>query len=485
MTTMESHDGISLSLRRRWACPACGAAKLSVEGDAVACGGCKARYALRQGVPHLMAPMTEEPVPAAGPDLTVMLMTLNEAGNIGPLLDSLRLVAEDAGISHELLVVDGGSTDDTRREAEAHGARVLRQEGKGYGRGLSQGFKASRGRWIMTMDADLSHPAAFLQSLWRARHKGDLLVASRFVPGAIYDAPLLRKVLSRILNVLFSRGLSLPIHDASTGYRLYAAEALKGITIEGVNFEALEEILIKVFIGGWSLAEVPLHYAPRGKGRSKARLILFGLALLRTFFRMWHLRTSIASADYDERAYDSRIPLQRWWQRSRHRIVTEWAGPVQGSILDIGCGSSLILASLPTAIGLDVLVNKLRYVARRGSPVVLGSIFQLPFADASFDGVVCSQVIEHIPAGDKPFQEIARVMKPGARLVIGTPDYGRPWWPIIEWLYKNVNPQGYGDEHITHYTLPSLKATLERNGFRVEKWHYILGAELNVLATRA
>jgi dolichol-phosphate mannosyltransferase len=481
---METNDNISPLIRRRWACPSCRSPRLRQEAEAVLCEGCGTRYGVEQGVPLFLKPLSQPPAPPPALDLTVLLMTLNEGGNIGLQLDALKRIVEDMEVRHEFLVVDGGSTDGTVREAEARGARVLRQEGKGYGRGLSQGFREARGRWIVTMDADLSHPAPFMQALWRARNKGDVVVASRFVPGALYDAPWLRKVLSWILNQLFSKGLSLPVHDASSGYRLYAAEALKNLSLDGVNFEVLEEVLIKVFMNGWSLAEVPLHYASRGKGRSKARLLFFGWCLLKTFFRMWRLRSSIAAADYDERAHNSRMPLQRWWQRSRHRIVTDWAGGVQGPILDVGCGSSLILSTMPSAVGLDVLVNKLRYVARRGAPVVAGSIFQLPFTDASFDGLVCSQVIEHIPGGDGPFRELARVLKPGGRLIIGTPDYGRPWWPIIEWLYMHLHPQGYGDEHITHYDLPGLTRTLESVGFEVLDHRYILGAELNVLARR-
>ena len=60
------------------------------------------------------------------------------------------------------------------------------------------------------------------------------------------------------------------------------------------------------------------------------------------------------------------------------------------------------------AIGLDVQQNKLRYMRRYGVPLVRGSIFALPFGDATFDCVVCSQVIEHIREDPVIFTEFVR-----------------------------------------------------------------------------
>ncbi|HSD27453.1 MAG TPA: methyltransferase domain-containing protein, partial [Vicinamibacteria bacterium] len=144
-----------------------------------------------------------------------------------------------------------------------------------------------------------------------------------------------------------------------------------------------------------------------------------------------------------------------------------------------------IVQDLDRVVGLDVLASKLRYLRQRCGALVQGSVFDLPFADESFDGVVCSQVVEHIAGGARPFEELARVLKPGGLAVVGTPDYGRPYWPAIERAYKWAHPNGYADEHITHYSLASLREVLGRAGFEVLRHEYIVGAELNVLARRA
>ncbi len=143
--------------------------------------------------------------------------------------------------------------------------------------------------------------------------------------------------------------------------------------------------------------------------------------------KLWTLRNSIASADYDDRAFYSIIPLQRYWQRKRHRITTSWARGANRT-LDIGCGSSVIIQSLNNAIGMDLSMGKLRFVGRLGIPLVRASAFALPFSDHSFDCVISSQVIEHIAYEETLFSEMSRVLTPGGTLIIGTPDYSTRGW---------------------------------------------------------
>jgi ubiquinone/menaquinone biosynthesis C-methylase UbiE len=189
------------------------------------------------------------------------------------------------------------------------------------------------------------------------------------------------------------------------------------------------------------------------------------------------LRNSVSSADYDDRAFYSIIPIQRYWQRRRHRVTTFW---VRGSnrILDTGCGSSMIIQSLNNAIGMDISMGKMRFLRRSGIPLLRGSAFALPFKDESFDCVINSQVIEHIPFDDALFAEMRRVLQPGGKLVIGTPDYATVGWNVIEPIYGFLMPGGYRDEHITHYTRQSLTDILLRHGFVHDETAYIARSEL-------
>jgi len=415
-------------------------------------------------------------------ELSVIVPVLNERENIARLLPRTRRVLEAIGCSYELVVVDGGSTDGTAEAATAAGARVIRQALPGYGGALREGLAAARGTFLLTLDADLSHDPDFIGKLWRARLRADVVIASRYVRGGVAYMPRHRLLLSRVLNAFFARGLGLPVRDLSSGFRLYRAAAVRDLDLEGTNFEVLEEILVKAYAEGWRVAEIPFTYYPRERGSSHARIVAFGLALLRSFVRLWRLRNSIESADYDERAFYSLIPPQRWWQRRRHRLTCAWTRGA-GRTLDVGCGSSVILQSINNAVGLDVLQNKLRYMRRYDVPLVRGSLFALPVRDESFDCVVCSQVIEHIPYEPAIFAELRRVLRPRGLLVLGTPDYATLGWRIIEPLYGFFAPGGYKDEHITHYTRASLVELCHQWGFRVEDVGYVFASEL-VLALR-
>jgi len=225
---------------------------------------------------------------------------------------------------------------------------------------------------------------------------------------------------------------------------------------------------------GYAIREVPLHY--RSLGSSRAWLARFALSDLKTFAAMWKLRNSIASADYDARAYESIVPLQRYWQRRRYRVITTMVAGAS-RVLDVGCGSSRIIGSA-RMVGLDIVLAKLRYARRYDKPLVRGSMFELPFKDRAFDCVICSEVIEHVPADERVFSELERVLEPGGRLVLGTPDYDRWRWRALEALYGRLAPGGYADEHITHYSRSNLSAYLLARGFTIDAVEYVGGSEM-------
>jgi len=101
---------------------------------------------------------------------------------------------------------------------------------------------------------------------------------------------------------------------------------------------------------------------------------------------------------------------------------------VKGKVLDLGCGhrpyEKTFLAGATRYIGAD-------YLSDRSCPDVIGSALQVPFADNSFETLVSTEVLEHVPAPLQALREMRRVLKPGGFLILSTPLY----WPRHEVPY--------------------------------------------------
>ena len=422
-------------------------------------------------------PGVASPAGPPRPDVTVLVPALEEGAAIDALLPQLTAIFTRLGVRHEVIIVTEATGSPTAVAAKRYGAKIVPPVRPGYGGALSTGFDSAGGEFVLTMDADLVDPPEFIEALWRARGEADVTIASRFSEGGSANMGAYRFTLSRALNALFSRGLDVPIRDLSCGFRLYRSTVLREQQFINADFDVLQQIIVQAFAEGWRVREVPFRYEPTRHGSSHGRVLRVGLACLRTFGRLWLLRNSILAADYDDRAHDSRIFLQRYWQRSRHRHVMDLIRG-EGAVLDVGCGSSRIIAGLPDgSVAVDILHRKLRYARKFNRPLVHASGFALPFADASFPCVLCSQVIEHVPKESPILDELCRVLRPGGRLVLGTPDYANWQWVYIEKLYGLV-PGGYKDEHISHYTNRELVQLMEGRGLRFEEERYILRGEL-------
>jgi dolichol-phosphate mannosyltransferase len=414
---------------------------------------------------------------AASPQLSVVIPVWNGEHALGKLLPSLFpvLASLDAGPADVVVVVPSG--DPVSPQVERAGGRIVTVAEPGYGPSLNAGLRAARGRWIVTMDADFSHPPEFIRTLWLRRREADVLIASRYLPGSFAEMPLSRRVLSRLLNRVYRATLALPHRDLSSAFRMYSRAVIDDVgPVAAPGLDSLQEILVTAFAQGWKIGEVPLFYR-QPKRWETGRMTELGAGYLRTLGRLMALRNSVKSADYDNRAFDSWVPLQRYWQRERFRIIR---GMAEGStrILDIGCGSSRIIQSLPQAVGMDMQLRKLRWLRAPGRQLVQASLMRLPFEDEAFDCVISSEVIEHIPREEISLTDMVRVLRPGGTLILGTPDYGRWIWRFLEGAYKRVFPQGYATEHINRYTRRSLWKELEGLGLTVMDVQYVGGSEM-------
>jgi SAM-dependent methyltransferase len=171
--------------------------------------------------------------------------------------------------------------------------------------------------------------------------------------------------------------------------------------------------------------------------------------------------------------------------RRRAEILLEYLEIGDGDkIIDLGCGLGFYLMALSklreqSPVGYDNDLFRLRQARAKNSHswVVNGMLEDLPFAKASFDKVLLSEVLEHIPDDSRALAEIHRILKPGGILSISVPhvDYPFLWDPISRLRdYLGVKPLrsgpvvGIWTNHVRLYDPDSLLEILEDVGFEVE-----------------
>ncbi len=180
--------------------------------------------------------------------------------------------------------------------------------------------------------------------------------------------------------------------------------------------------------------------------------------------------------------------MQRFWHRGKLTMIDELLRPhvhAGSRILEIGCGAGNLLmqASVPDSypIGLDLSLQALTFVRARlreafsapepmrGYACVQSIGESIPLAASSVDCAILSEVIEHLEAPQSSIREATRVLRPGGRLLVTTPNY-RSLWPLMEWTVdrSNMAPKMGGEQHISKFSPSSLKKLLLDSGLQVE-----------------
>ena len=207
-------------------------------------------------------------------NVSVVIPALNEEGVVGKTVSSVPVSElEKLGLEVEILVIDNASEDGTAKEAEAAGARVVREEKRGYGNAYLRGFSEAKGDVIVILDADGTYPAEEIPSFVKPILAGeaDFVIGSRLKgniqPGAM---PLLHQyignpLLTGFLNLLFHAGIS----DSHCGMRAFTRKAMIEMDLKTPGMEFASEMVIEAARKNLRIIEVPIQYRVRGAGKPK------------------------------------------------------------------------------------------------------------------------------------------------------------------------------------------------------------------------
>jgi len=214
--------------------------------------------------------LATEDARAREPLVSVVIPCLDEAQNIEQCVLAALASIERMNVRGEVIVADNGSRDDSARIAAAAGARVVHESRRGYGSAYLAGLAASRGRYIVMADADLTYDFNDIPRFVMALEEGaEMAIGDRMDnirPGAM---PWLHRyvgnpLLTGLLNALFKTG----VNDAHCGMRAVRRDVLERLDLRTTGMEFASEMVIRAAKENLRIAEFPIEYHPRG-GESK------------------------------------------------------------------------------------------------------------------------------------------------------------------------------------------------------------------------
>lgn len=223
--------------------------------------------------------------------LSILVPVYNEAGTVAAVIDRLRTI--DLPLPREIVIIDDGSTDETRQVLDqlvrrCQELRVIHEErNAGKGAAVRSGLAAARGTIVAIQDADLELDPAQIASLVAPILSGaaSVVYGSRFLAGRP-GAPLLtwaaNVVLTAVTNLLYRSRLT----DMETCYKIVRTGIARGLQLESNRFEIEPEITAKLLLAGHAIVELPVRYEPRRRDLGKKIKWRDGIHALRVLVRL-------------------------------------------------------------------------------------------------------------------------------------------------------------------------------------------------------
>lgn len=214
-----------------------------------------------------------------GQKITVIIPCLNEEQGVEQVLKRVPDFVD------ETIVVDNGSTDRTSEVARAFGAKVIREDVRGYGRSYKTGFASATGDLIVTLDGDHSYPPDAISYLLEAflHLEADFLNTSRF---PVQDRKAM-SFLNKLGNLILSLAVSLLyfrwVRDSQSGMWVFRRSILDGLKLTSDGMAFSEEIKIEALKSRRvRFVEISIQYTSR-LGETKLNLWRDG------FYNLWFI----------------------------------------------------------------------------------------------------------------------------------------------------------------------------------------------------
>lgn len=400
----------------------------------------------------------------------LFIPTYNERENAPRLCEELLKL----GLPIDIMFIDDNSPDGTGKILDEISAvnpsiSVIHREGKqGIGSAHQFGIKwAYEHNYavVMSMDADFTHRPEHVRTLLKLAETTDVAVGSRYMTeNSLPGWNLLRRCLTQTGHALTTLLLHMP-YDATGALRMYRIDRIPHSAfqiVESKGYSFFFESLYVLFKNGFKIHEFPIDLPARTYGSSKLdfREVRRSVDLLfKTYFQsiinpsQFNIGTPLAENEINREHYDPQGWDQYWevkksgWsfiydlvaniyrklliRPSLNHFIKKTFKPGD-KLLHAGCGGGQVdseIRQYADILPLDISVNALNWYRRVNGDckVVHGSIFQIPLADSSIDGIYNLGVMEHFTEEEigRILNEFKRVIKPDGRILLfWPPEFG-------------------------------------------------------------
>jgi dolichol-phosphate mannosyltransferase len=248
------------------------------------------------------------------PDKTLPALTLfsvviparDEEASLPSTLRALHGEFSRAGVPHELVVVDDGSTDSTWSVLQGLQAEIptlvpVRNPGpNGFGRAIIKGFDHIKGDAVVIVMADASDAPSDAVRYWRLLNEGyECVFGSRFVKGGrVVDYPRVKLLVNRAANFFIRVLFAIPLNDTTNAFKAYRRGVIEGCRpYLSPHFNLTVEIPLKAIARGYTWTVTPISWENRKHGVAKLKIKEMGSRYFFICMYVW-LEKYFSRGDY-------------------------------------------------------------------------------------------------------------------------------------------------------------------------------------------
>jgi len=225
---------------------------------------------------------------AEDPELSIVAPVFNEEEGIEQVVQYWLKVLQENSANAEIVLANDGSTDRTLEILENLSQKmpllkvVSYTPNRGYGYALKTAIRASKGRWVITLDSDGQFDLADFPSLLKLQNEKQL----DFVTGYRMKKKdnLFRVIADRSLNLIVRTMFSVSLRDTNCAMKLIRGDLARTLNIEAKGYPTPTEITIKLITLGAKTAETGVHHSERLQGQSKLKFFRTSISFFRFLF---------------------------------------------------------------------------------------------------------------------------------------------------------------------------------------------------------